>query len=424
MGVFPVKEKIKLRLGRMGETARALLFWLVMAAIVGAVCGVAGGAFHYAIDGATILREAQPWLLYLLPVAGLVIVWTYRAWGMENDSGTNQIIASVRSGERPPLKLAPLIFLGSVLTHLCGGSAGREGAALQIGGSLASGVGHLFKLSERSMNMIVMCGMSGLFSALFGTPLTAAVFSMEVVSIGIFHYSALFPGLLSAYVATGITRLMGIEPEAYHLLGAPELGWLPMVQVGVLGIVCALLSILFCVLMHQSANLYKKLFPNQYLRVVVGGVLVILLTLLVGNRDYNGAGGHIIEQAVEGQAVPWAFVLKMIFTALTLGAGYRGGEIVPTFFVGATFGCAFAPLLGLHPAFGAAICMIALFCGVVNCPLASVLLSVELFGSEAILYFALACALSYMVSGKFSLYSSQKIVYSKLEPRFIDEHAH
>lgn len=421
--MFSVKGKN--RFGRMWETAKALLLWLVMGSIVGAVCGVAGGAFHYAVEGATILRGNRPWLLYLLPVAGLMIVWTYRAGKMENDSGTNQIIASVRSGRRPPLRLAPLIFFGSVLTHLCGGSAGREGAALQIGGSLASGVGRLFKLGERRMNMIIMCGMSGLFSALFGTPLTAAVFSMEVVSIGIFHYSALFPALLSAYMAAGITRLMGIEPEAYHLVGAPELGWLPMVQVGILGIVVALLSVLFCVIMHNSAHLYKKWFPNQYLRVVVGGLLVIGFTLLEGSGDYNGAGSHIIESALMGNVnVPWAFLFKMVFTALTLGAGYRGGEIVPTFFVGATFGCAFAPLLGLSPAFGAAIGMIALFCGVVNCPLASILLSVELFGSEGILFFALACGLSYMLSGKFSLYSSQKIVYSKLEPRFIDEHAH
>lgn len=420
-----MKEKMRCWLPAMGATGKALLFWLVMAGIVGAVCGVAGGVFHMAVDEAARLRGELPWLLFFLPAAGLVIVWTYRISGMKNDSGTNQIIASVRSGTRPPLKLAPLIFLGAVLTHLTGGSAGREGAALQIGGSLASGVGRLFKLSERSMNVIVMCGMSGLFSALFGTPLTAAVFSMEVVSVGILHYSALFPGLLSAYVAAGITRLMGIEPEAYPLLGIPELGWLPMVQVGVLAVAGALLSILFCVLMHRSAHVYRKWFPNQYIRVVVGGLLVIGFTLLEGSGDYNGAGGHIIERALTGSVnVPWAFLFKMVFTALTLGAGYRGGEIVPTFFVGATFGCAAAPLLGLDPAFGAAIGMIALFCGVVNCPLASILLSVELFGSGALLFFALACALSYLLSGKYSLYSSQKIVYSKLEPRFIDEHAH
>lgn len=419
-----MREKTIYWLGEMRATLKALGFWLVMAGIVGVVCGVVGGLFHMAIDEANALREALPWLLYLMPVAGLVIVRLYQIGGMENDSGTNQIIASVRSGTRPPLKLAVLIFVSSALTHLTGGSAGREGAALQIGGSLASAVGRLFHLSERGMNVMVMCGMSGLFSALFGTPLTAAVFSMEVVSVGILHYSALFPGLLSAFVANGITRIMGIEPECYTLLGAPAPDWLPMLRVGGLAIVCALLSIVFCVVMHQSARLYQKLFANRYARAAVGGVLVILLTLLVGSRDYNGAGGQIIAAAMVGQAVPWAFALKMIFTALTLGAGYRGGEIVPTFFVGATFGCVAAPLFGLEPAFGAAIGMVSMFCGVVNCPLASMLLSVELFGSDAILFFAMSCALSYLLSGKFSLYSSQKIVYSKLEPRFIDENAH
>ena len=415
-------ERFKCRVKQGMETMMTLLFWLVTAALVGAVCGVSGGAFHLAVDGVTELRQSQSWLLYLLPVAGFIIVWTYRVCGMENDSGTNQIIASARSGQRPPLKLAPLIFLGSVLTHLCGGSAGREGAALQIGGSLAAGVGQLLRLKERNIRIIVTCGMSGLFSALFGTPLAAAVFSMEVVNIGIFQYSQLFPGLISAYVATGITRLMGIEPEGYFLMGTPKLGWLPMVQVGGLAIACALLSVLFCVFMHNSARLYKRLLPNQYLRVVVGGLLVIGLTMLEGSGDYNGAGGHIIEKALTGNVdVPWAFLLKLVFTALTLGAGYRGGEIVPTFFVGATFGCAAAPLLGIHPAFGAAIGLIALFCGVVNCPLASILLSVELFGGEGLLFFALACAISYLLSGKFSLYSAQKIVYSKLEPRLIDE---
>lgn len=419
-----MKEDLKEQFHLGSLSLRALALWLVMAGLSGLVCGVVGGLFHMAIDAVTGLRLGHPWLLYLLPLAGLVIVWCYRVCGMENDSGTNQIIASVRSGKRPPLRLAPLIFLGSVLTHLTGGSAGREGAALQIGGSLAATLGKWCRLSERNMNIMVMCGMSGLFSALFGTPLTAAVFSMEVVSIGIFHYSAFFPCLLSAYVATGITRLMGISPEGYTLLGTPGLAPLPLLQVGALAILCALLSILFCVAMHKTAHLYQKFFPNQYLRVVVGGVIVVLLSLLLGTRDYNGAGGHIISAALAGTAVPWAFAAKLVLTALTLGAGYRGGEIVPTFFVGATFGCAVSPLLGLDPAFGAAIGMVSLFCGVVNCPLASILLSVELFGSDGLLFFALACALSYLLSGKFSLYSSQKIVYSKLEPRFIDENAH
>ena len=273
------------------------------------------------------------------------------------------------------------------------------------------------------MNLIVMCGMSAVFTALFGTPLSATVFSLEVVSVGIVHYSALFPCLLASLVTTGVTRLLGVHPEGYVLMGGPALDWQFMLRTGLLAVACALLSMAFCVLMHKTNHLYKKYLSNQYLRVLAGAAILIVLTLLVGSRDYNGAGGNVIEAALAGHAVPYAFLLKMLFTAVTLGAGFRGGEIVPTFFVGATFGCAAAPLLGLDPAFGGAIGMIALFCGVTNCPLASIFLSIELFGSSHVLFFALACALSYLLSGKFSLYSAQKIVYSKLEPRFIDENA-
>ena len=404
-------------------TLRALGRWLVLAGLAGLACGLAGAAFTWCVAQATALRGAHPWLLFCMPLAGLAIVWTYRAAGMENDSGTNQIIASVRGGERPPVRLAPLIFLGSVLTHLTGGSAGREGAALQIGGSISAGIGRLLRLGERNTNTIIQCGMAGLFSALFGTPLTATVFAMEVVNVGHFRYAALFPCLLSALIADAVPRLLGLPAEAYHLSGLPEPGPVSLLQCGGLAILAALASIAFCVLMHEAAHLYKKYIPNQYLRALAGAALVIVLTLAEGSGDYNGAGGHIIELAVEGNVhVPWAFALKMLFTALTLGAGFRGGEIVPTLFIGSTFGCAAGPLLGLDPAFGAAVGMIALFCGVVNCPLASIFLAIELFGGGGLPFFALACSLSFLVSGRYSLYSSQNIVYSKLEARLNDQY--
>lgn len=398
-----------------------LLRWLALAGLTGLVCGLAGAAFSHVLTAVTTLRENQPWLLFFMPLAGLVIVWMYQVCGMENDSGTNQILASVRGGQRPPLRLAPLIFIGAALTHLTGGSAGREGAALQIGGSLAAALGKWFRVDERRTNAIILCGMSGLFSALFGTPLAATVFCLEVVSVGIFHYSVLFPALLSALVSVETARLLGVTAENYILLGAPAMEPLALLKVGGLAVLCALLSILFCAVMHQAAHLYRKYLPNQYLRVLAGAVIVILLTLLEGSGDYNGAGGAIIERALEGEAVPYAFLFKLLLTALTLGAGFRGGEIVPTLFVGSTFGCAVAPLLGLDPAFGAAIGMIALFCGVVNCPMGSIFLSIELFGGEGLLFFALACAVSYLISGKSSLYGTQKLVFSKLEPRRIDE---
>ena len=418
-----MREFLNRHFGPGERSLLTLLRWLLVSGLTGVACGLVGAAFYYVVSFVTAARQAHGWLLFCLPLAGLFIVWSYRVLGMENDSGTNQIIASVRSGEKPPLRLALLIFVSTALTHLTGGSAGREGAALQIGGSLAASIGRLLRLGERNMNLIVMCGMSAVFTALFGTPLSATVFSLEVVSVGIVHYSALFPCLLASLVTTGVTRLLGVHPEGYVLMGGPALDWQFMLRTGLLAVACALLSMAFCVLMHKTNHLYKKYLPNQYLRVLAGAAILIVLTLLVGSRDYNGAGGNVIEAALAGHAVPYAFLLKMLFTAVTLGAGFRGGEIVPTFFVGATFGCAAAPLLGLDPAFGGAIGMIALFCGVTNCPLASIFLSIELFGSSHVLFFALACALSYLLSGKFSLYSAQKIVYSKLEPRFIDENA-
>ena len=418
-----MREFLHRHFGPGERSLLTLLRWLLVSGLTGVACGLVGAAFYYVVSFVTAARQAHGWLLFCLPLAGLFIVWSYRVLGMENDSGTNQIIASVRSGEKPPLRLALLIFVSTALTHLTGGSAGREGAALQIGGSVAASIGRLLRLGERNMNLIVMCGMSAVFTALFGTPLSATVFSLEVVSVGIVHYSALFPCLLASLVTTGVTRLLGVHPEGYFLMGGPALDWQFMLRTGLLAVACALLSMAFCVLMHKTNHLYKKYLPNQYLRVLAGAAILVVLTLLVGSRDYNGAGGNIIEAALAGHAVPYAFLLKMLFTAVTLGAGFRGGEIVPTFFVGATFGCAAAPLLGLDPAFGGAIGMIALFCGVTNCPLASIFLSIELFGSSHVLFFALACALSYLLSGKFSLYSAQKIVYSKLEPRFIDENA-
>ena len=416
-----MKEKLKARLEAALPSAAALGRWLALAGVTGLTCGLAGSAFTWSVARVTALRGAHPWLLFCMPLAGLLIVWSYRVCGMAHDGGTDQIIASVRGGERPPLRLAPLIFLGSVLTHLTGGSAGREGAALQIGGSLSAGLGKLFRLGEHNTNTIIQCGMAGLFSALFGAPVAAVVFSMEVINVGRFQYAALFPCLLSALIASGIPPIMGLPGEHYVLLGAPEAGPLALTQTGALAILTALLSIVFCVLMHGAGRLYKKYIPNQYLRVLAGAGLVIVLTLVEGSGDYNGAGSGILELALEGRVhVPWAFALKMVFTALTLGAGFKGGEIVPTLFIGATFGCAAGPLLGLDPAFSAGMAMIAMFCGVTNCPLASMFLSIELFGSESLPFFATACALSYLLSGQFSLYDSQHIIYSKLEPKKLE----
>lgn len=394
--------------------------WIFVGCITGIICGLVGYVFHHCVELATEIRMEHSWLIWLLPVAGLVIVLLYKSCRMLENGGTNNVITSVKTNEKVPLVLAPLIFAGTVITHLFGGSAGREGAALQLGGSIGFQVGKLFRLEEKSKNLVVMCGMAGVFSALFGTPLTATVFCMEVASVGLFYYAGLIPCLISSLTAYGIASYFGAAPVHFDLAFVPGLSVISTAQVAVLGALCAGVSIIFCLAMHKTGHFLKDKITNPYLRIFAGGAAVVVLTLLVGNTDYNGAGMQIVEQAIVGGNAKWyAFLLKIIFTALTIGAGFRGGEIVPTFFIGSTFGCVAGSLLGMDPGFGAAIGFIALFCAVVNCPLASIVLAVEVFGSEGLLLFAVACGTSYLLSGYFGLYSSQKIMYSKLRAEYI-----
>ena len=228
-------------------------------------------------------------------------------------------------------------------------------------------------------------------------------------------YSSFVPCIVASLTAFGVSLLMHMEPEGYTLAAVPGLNWLSALQVTGLAALCAALSVIFCAVMHISGHSFRKWMKNSYVRAIAGGVAIIALTLLVGTRDYNGAGAQVIERAIEGEARPWDFVLKLIFTAITLGCGYKGGEIVPTFFVGATFGCVVGPLLGMNPGFAAAIALVATFCGNTNCPVASVFLGIELFGGQAVPLFALACAVSYMLSGYSSLYHNQLIPEKELK---------
>jgi len=414
-------ERIAARIKHMAGYVVVLAKWLVLGALIGAVGGFVGSLFHIGVNYATSERLRYPWILYLLPLAGLVIVWLYKAAGVWG-KGTNAVIESVHFGKDVPVQLVPVIFLATVLTHLFGGSAGREGAALQIGGGIGHETGKLLHLGEKDLPLATLCGMAGVFSALFGTPLTATVFALEVISVGVLYYAGLVPCITSAMVGYLVSLAMGVPPTRFTVT-APALSAWTMVLVLALGIGCAVVSILFCQGLHRTERLAEKYLKNPWLRAVVGGCIVIALTKLVGTGDYNGAGMDVIERAVAGEASGWAWVLKLLFTAVTIGFGFKGGEVVPSFFVGATFGCVAGLLLGLPPGFAAAVGLVAVFCGAVNCPIASVILSIELFGSGGLLYFAMACAVSYLLSGYCGLYSSQTILYSKLRAEFINVHA-
>lgn len=406
---------------RTKRYAKTFIKWLICSAIIGITCGAVGTAFHYSVEYVTQFRSGHSWIIFLLPAAGLLIVFLYRTGGIKHDKGTNLVIGSIRNPEyNVPFRMAPLIFITTVITHLFGGSAGREGAALQIGGSLGASIGKLIKMDDNDKHIMTLCGMSAVFAALFGTPVTAALFSVEVISIGILYYSALVPCILSATISYAITEKFHITPTYFILNQVPEMSLATGIRVIILSVAAAVLSILFCMSMQVIGKTFKKYLKNQYLRILVGGVLLVLLTLIVRCNDYNGAGMNIIEQAIHGTAKPEAFILKLLFTCITIGCGFRGGEIVPSFFIGATFGCTLGGWIGLDPGFGAAMGLVCLFCGVVNCPLASLVLSIELFGASGILLFAIGCSVSYMLSGYYSLYSEQKIIYSKLRPHYVN----
>lgn len=410
-----MREKCTEILRRMAAYLKVFARRTALSVLIGLLCGGLGGLFHYVVDLSSGMFHAHGWLLYLLPLAGMAIVWLYHRAGIFQDKGANLVLASLRTGETVPARVAPLIFAGTVLTQLCGGSAGREGAALQIGAGTATCFNRVFHLEGKSANRMTMCGMSALFAAVFGTPITAALFSMEVSAVGVLHYAALYPCLVSSITAWEVSRYLGTTGVTMPAIPLPSPDVGTLFRVLALTLACAAVSILFLEVMHLAGRLYRRVFDGKpYRRAAVGGLLVAAATVLLGTRDYNGAGMEVAVAAVGGQAVSWAFLLKILLTALTIGAGYKGGEIVPAFFIGATFGCVAGPWLGLDPRLAAAIGLIALFCSVVNCPVASMLLSVELFGGTRLWMFAVVCGVSYLMSGYSTLYSEQKIIYAKL----------
>ncbi len=414
-----IRHKIRHNLKR----ARTSVKWVVFAVISGIVVGAVGTVFYLCMAQVTRLRGEYPWLIWILPAGGLCIVGAYHLLHDEKDTGTNLVISSIHSGDNLPLRMAPLIFVSTLITHLFGGSAGREGAALQLGGSIGNEIGKLFQFDEKDKHIMTMCGMSAAFSALFGTPMAAAIFSMEVVSVGIMYYAALVPCVIASLIAHGIAAYFGAEGEIFLLSDLPGFSVGSGVRISILAAACALVSILFCILLHGSEYLYKKYFKNPYLRILAGGGIVILLTLLVGDQRYNGSGIALIGPCMEGNVGAEMFLMKMLFTAVTLGAGFKGGEIVPSFCIGGTFGCLFGILTGFSPSLCTAVGMTAVFCGVTNCPISSLLISFEMFGYEGMPYFLLTVAFSYMLSGYFGLYHSQKIMYSKFKTNYINKKA-
>ena len=440
MSALPVDAPLKDRLAVFSRVAKRranfldsrllrLFALLVLGAVVGSIAGLVGSAFLWGMNHASQLflaseeaaaESGYPRLLFALPVVGVAIVALYSVARTSIDAGTNQVVEALVSEKKPSLLLAPLIFASSIMTQVCGGSAGREGAALQLGGCVGLGVGRALRFHATGLKMAIFCGMAGGFSAVFGAPLTAAFFAVEVGCVGLVYYPALLPSLVSAAVASGIAKSLGFAPFFCALPVFPSTSALLIARVLLLGLLCGLTSVFFCTAIRVATKSMARRFSNDYWRIIFGGSLVATATVLLGTNAYNGTGALLVERATQGDANLQDFALKILLTAATLGAGFKGGEIVPLLAVGSTFGCAWGELLGIEPSLGAALGMTALFCGATNCPIAALLLGMEFFGAQNALLFALACAATYAVSGRSGLYKSQKLAFSKASGRAVD----
>jgi H+/Cl- antiporter ClcA/PII-like signaling protein len=407
---------------------RQLLLWTLLVVPVGILSGSASAFFLWALDRVTEVHWRHGWLLFLLPLAGVVVGWVYHRLGKSAEGGNNLILDQIHEpGGGVPTRMAPLILISTLVTHLFGGSAGREGTAVQMGGSLASAYGRLCKFGEDNMRILLMAGVAAGFGSVFGTPLTGAVFAMEVLVIGRVQYDALIPVLVASVVGDATCSAWGIHHAIYHIGIADGSGSLAlldgslMAKVVLVAIAAGLTSKLFAELTHGLQRTFKKIAPSAPLRGALGGVLVIGLVYLVGTHDYLGLGvrAHdpgavtLLSAFTPGEATPWSWWWKLLFTAVTLAAGFKGGEVTPLFFMGAALGNTLAGLLGAPVDLFAGLGFIAVFAGATNTPLACTIMGIELFGSHYTVYFSVACFVAYYFSGHSGIYTAQRLGASK-----------
>ncbi|AZK49111.1 voltage-gated chloride channel family protein [Paenibacillus lentus] len=393
----------------------SFLKWVILGSMVGLLTGSASAIFLISLDAVTQWQNAQPWMLWLLPIGGALVSYVYMKWGKRSIQGNNLILEQIQSGdERIPLRMAPLVLFGTLATHLLGGSAGREGTAVQMGGSLADGISRIIKLDTVDRRILLMCGVSGGFGSVFGTPLAGAMFGLEVAVLGLISYRALVPCFAASFVGHLVaTELWGVQHHIYDIGQIPVLSGIVLLKVMIASILFGLTSFMFSELTHFLKRAFTRVFANPVLKSAVGGCLIIVMVYLTGTREYLGLGLPLISNSFDQDVAPFAFLGKLLFTSVTLGSGFQGGEVTPLFAIGASLGHTLSGWLHLNAPFLAALGFIAVFCGAANTPIACFIMGIELFGSEGALYLFLACLVSYVFSGHSGIYSSQQIGVSK-----------
>lgn len=388
-----------------------LIKWLVIASVIGFLAGSASAFFLVSLDWVTNYREANSWIIALLPLAGLLIGWTYYKYGASVSKGNNQLLEEFyQPKETIPLRMAPLVLFGTLATHLFGGSAGREGTAVQMGGAIADQFSKWFTLTNEDRKILITIGVAAGFSSVFGTPLAGAVFALEWLIVGRIRYEAILPAFIGAYVADfACAEFWQVHHTQYAITEVPAISMVNLFWLIPSGILFGLAGRLFAKACHLWGDLFQKYISYPPLRPVIGGVLVALIVWASGTTKYIGLGVPTIVDAFE-QTLPWYDSLAKIFmTSLTLGAGFKGGEVTPLFFTGATLGNALSMLIPLPMSLLAGIGFVAVFAGATNTPLACTLMGLELFGTEAGIFIGIGCVLAYLFSGHAGIYNSQII---------------
>ncbi len=398
------------------DLLRYVAKWVVLATLVAALAGSASALFLFCLDWATQTREANRWLIWGLPVAGFMVGWVYLKFGQHVEAGNNLLIDEIHDPQKVvTLRMAPFVLVSTVVSHLFGASVGREGTAVQMGGALSDQLTHIFKLNTADRRMVLMAGISAGFASVFGTPLAGALFALEVLAIGRIRLDALLPCVIAAVVADQVGLMWGVQHTHY------EVGWVPPITVWLLvamvvaGAVFGLTGKLFADGTHALSGVMKKHIAYAPLRPLLGGAVIAAVVMWGSFDRYIGLGIPVMVEAFAHPLAPTDFLGKMALTIASLGSGFKGGEVTPLFYIGATLGNALAPLLDAPFALLAAVGFVAVFAGAANTPIASTLMAMELFGAETGVFAALACVMSYVCSGHSGIYRAQRVSHHKTD---------